>query len=1320
MRRALRIGAWTLGSMLAVLVALVAAALIAGNTAGGRALIEHSVARLTDGHVRLAGLAGSFPTAIDLDRLQLGDERGVWLVAERASLRWSPLALLARHVKIARLNVGRLQIERRPVSHESAEGTTHMPRIDIGELAIGNLELGPQLAGVRTTLSVEGTAHLISLAEASATLAAHRTNGAGDYRLSLRSDSSRIDASLALEEPAGGALANLLQLPGLGALSVAASLEGPRTAEHLHLTASAGELRALAEGRLDLTRADADLSFRAESTAMTPAPGLSWQGIALQGEWHGAATAPRAGARLRIDRLQLRDGGELGRLDANLQAEGGSLAVQAVADGLVIPGPQPRLLADSPLRVSATVRLDDAEHPVRLTADHRLLALQAEAVAGGKPHGTFTLRLPDIGALAQVTGEKVRGSAELNGTIAKSGTTTHLDLDGNIDLLGEGESLTSLLPGRSQFQLAAALSEESLDVERLTLNGRVLSVSASGSARRGRSGSAQALESLRARFDANLASLAALSPTLAGTLKAHGRIEGPITSLAGDLQLTTSLSVRNSPRGTIEASIRARGLPSRASAALNVQGDLAGAPLRLDAALDRGANGTFHLAVRGADWKSARIEGDLTTAANMTPGHGMLRLRMEHLEDLQPLLGTPLKGSIGGDLTLRVAGASRTFTHLQLDARNLVIAEIPASAQLTASGLLDALALHLTAQSPNLAGEPASLDSEAHLNLTAHELRIEKAEARYHGQALRLLAPSQVAFADGIAVRRLRLGMEKAVIEIDGRLSPVPDLRASAHGIDADLINTFVPDLLIQGNIDADARLAGNSSERSGLVTLTAAKLRLARVGLQDLQAVDAHATVRLMGGSAQLDARVNAGSASELKLAGTAPLDTHGTLNLKVNGKLEAAFVNPLLASNGERVTGALTVNATVSGTAQSPDIGGTLDLTNGDVRDYVRGAHLSNVTAHLTGAQGTLKIESLTARAGPGELSVEGELGVMQPKLPVSLHLIAKKAQPVTSDVLTANLDADLKVEGTLSERLDLTGAINVNRALIGIPSALPAQVAVLNVRRPGAAPPPPPSRQLVIGLDLKLHAPREILVQGRGLNAELGGNLQIGGTTASPKVSGGFEMIRGTFSLASTTLNFTNGRVSFNGAGLAGKIDPTLDFTAQSTVSDTTATLHITGLADAPQFELSSSPPLPQDEILARLLFGESASQLSALQVAQIGAALASLSGVGGTGPNPLARVQKALGLDVLSVSSGSSGTQGAQSTGTIVEAGRYVSSRVFVAARESTTGFSQMEVDVDLSKHLKLQTRVGNGSATTQGITPENDPGSSIGMVYQFQY
>jgi translocation and assembly module TamB len=343
----------------------------------------------------------------------------------------------------------------------------------------------------------------------------------------------------------------------------------------------------------------------------------------------------------------------------------------------------------------------------------------------------------------------------------------------------------------------------------------------------------------------------------------------------------------------------------------------------------------------------------------------------------------------------------------------------------------------------------------------------------------------------------------------------------------------------------------------------------------------------------------------------------------------------------------------------------------------------------------------------------------------MPIGIQLRARNAQPITSDVLTANLNADLAVKGTLRERIDLTGTINPKRAVIGIPSGMPPDVAVLDVRRPGEAPPAPPERSLVIGLDLRVHAPRSILVQGRGLDAELGGDLHITGTSTAPSIDGGFDMIRGSFKLVSTTLNFTKGRVSFNGEGLNHKIVPTLDFTAQAQASDVTSTLHITGVADSPQFELSSSPQQPQDEILARLLFGESASQLTALQIAQIGSALATLSGAGGGGGglNPVAKVQKSLGLDRLSVGGGGgsgSGTGGQSSGGTTVEAGRYVSNRVYVGARESTNGFSQVQVDVDLSKRLKLQTRLGNGSASTQGATPENDPGSSIGLMYQFEY
>jgi len=228
-------------------------------------------------------------------------------------------------------------------------------------------------------------------------------------------------------------------------------------------------------------------------------------------------------------------------------------------------------------------------------------------------------------------------------------------------------------------------------------------------------------------------------------------------------------------------------------------------------------------------------------------------------------------------------------------------------------------------------------------------------------------------------------------------------------------------------------------------------------------------------------------------------------------------------------------------------------------------------------------------------------------------------------------------------------------------------------------------------------------------------LGGTLTIAGTAAAPQMSGGFDLRRGDFSLAGTTLNFTSGRVGFDGTGVAGNIDPTLSFEADSNQGGIAATLKITGYADAPKIALSSVPELPQDEVLAHLLFGQSMKNLSAFQIAEIGAALAELSGVGG-GADPLASLRKGLGLDRLSVGGGTNGA------GATVQAGRYVARGVYVGAKQSAggAGGTQAQVQVDLTRHLKLQTTLGTGGGTVQGATPDNDPGSSVGLAYQFEY
>ncbi|HUI60806.1 MAG TPA: translocation/assembly module TamB domain-containing protein, partial [Steroidobacteraceae bacterium] len=1201
-----------------------------------------------------------------------------------------------------------------PDKEPTPERTYSIPHSDLTQLSVDTLELGPALAGTAVSLVVRGSAHLRSLRDATASLFAQRTGGIGDYELQLQFDPARMDATLKLQEPANGPLENLLKTPGLGDLSLLAQLHGPRHAERIQLEISAGALRGSARGTVNLTDASADLQYSLQAQRMTPFDGLTWQSLDLQGRWHGTLKEPSADGRLQALQLQVPGGVRLASLDANLAASGGLLTVRSTVEGLVLPGPRPELLQDAPLTLDASIRLNEDERPLELSASHRLFALQAHAITAGKQQAQLELRVPDVAPFAALGGQNVRGNANIKAQVARDSKSIQVKADINATIDGGSASWANLLRGGgTRLQLEGAWTDASLSIDRLLLNGHAVTLAAAGTLARTNG------QQLDARVDLNLSDLTRLSPALAGTAHLTGKATGPLKSLSVDSDLTTTLSVHGSPTGTVSASVRADGLPSSPRGTVEAHGDLDGSPLVLNVFVQQLSGGSMHAVIQHADWKSAHAQGDVTGGPDFAQAHGNVQWRLSELADLDRLLGSTLQGSLAGSLSLTPSGG-HSKVQLLVDAHNVVAGGVTADAHLTGDGPLDALDVTLAAQSPALAGSPASGNATARLDISERQIELVSAAATYQGQTLKLLSPARVSFADGVRIDRLKLGADEAVLEADGRVSPDLDLRASLRQVRPALINAFVPGLLASGTLQADAQLQGNFASPSGTLKLDVTGLRAANDAARGLPVTDIHASAQLMGNTAMVEGKLSAGSASQLSLAGQAPLAADGALDLKLTGNLDLGLLNPLLEARGRHVTGSLAVDTTVAGTATSPEIAGTVRLAKGTLRDYTQGTNLSDINGELSGEHGTLRIESLTARAAPGNVSVTGTIGVLQPQIPVDLKITAKDAQPIANNIITANLDADIKVTGTARERLDVSGTLDINRADVEIPSGLPPNVAVLDVRRPGRAKPPPPQKLLIIGLNVNLNAPRQILVKGRGLDAELGGEIRVRGTTDTPTVSGGFELQRGFFSLASSKLTFSSGNVTFNGAGLRNRIDPTLDFTAQSVVADVTVIVRITGLADQPKIELSSTPDLPQDEILARLLFGESASQLTALQVVQIGAALATLGG-GGGGFNPVARIQKALGLDRLTVGGGTStGAPGTQNTGATIEAGRYVSSRVFVAVKETTTGASQLAVDVDLTRHLKLQTRLGNGAATAQGTTPENDPGSSVGLAYQFEY
>ncbi|MBS0421851.1 MAG: translocation/assembly module TamB domain-containing protein [Proteobacteria bacterium] len=1327
MRRWQKITAWSVGGLLALILLVIGALLVIGNTNSGRDFIVRMTSRLTQGHVQIAGIHGSFPASLDLDRLQLADDDGIWLFAEAISLRWTPSDLLFRHIKVDSLHVGLLHMERTPLpdKEKKPSKTPSIPRADLASLTIDRLELGKALVGEPASLKVAGTAHLRSLQDMSAQLTAQRTGGNGNYSAQLKFDPTRMDATLEVHEPANGPLENLIKVPGLGELSLLARLNGPRNAEDIELTLDAGPLRGRAQGTINLVQGSADLDYSLAAPAMTPYPGLTWQSIDLKGRFHGPFTTPNADGHLLVKQLQAPGDTRLEALEAKLTADAtGLMTLRAAVDGLTIPGPQPTLLQDSRLSLEANIKLNDPERPLQLTANHRLFALQASAVTAGSQSAQLDLRLPDVTPFAALGGQKLRGDVNIKAQIKHTDAATGLlgtaastslsaDATGKID--GGTAAWAGLIQGgATRLQVTGVLTDKQISIERLQLNARAISLDASGTAERADT------QQLNARIDLSLPDLARLSPGIVGSVKLSGKVRGPANSLTADTNLTSTLSIHGSPQGNLQATVHAEGLPKSPHGTVEASGDLDGAPLRLNVSLEHDKADIYHALIKQADWKSAHADGDITSGSDIAQAKGNLHFRMGELSDLNRVLGSALQGSVGGTVALSPVGG-KSHAQIQVDAKDVVTGGITTDAQAIGTGTLDALDIELAAQSPAIGGAPATVKATAQLNLSAKQLSVAGLEGTYHDQKLELLAPARLSFAQGFSIEGLKLGAQEAVLQAAGSLSPELNLRASLEQLKPGLINAFVPGLLASGLLSATAEIHGSFAAPTGNVTLDATGVRAANDAARGLPGTDLHAAAELLGNTANVDAKLSAGKASQLSMSGHAPLTADGQWDLKLAGNLDMGLLNPLLEARGRHVTGEVTIDTTVTGVVGDPEIGGTVRLAKGSLRDYTQGVNLSDITGELSGNHGLLRIEKLTARAAPGNVAVAGTIGILQPRIPVDLKITAQDAQPIANNIVTANLNAEMTVKGTAREELEVAGKIQINRANVEIPSGLPPNVAVLDVRRPGKPKPPPPEKPLIINLNITVDAPRQILVKGRGLDAELGGELRIRGTTESPKVGGGFELQRGFFTLASSKLTFSNGNVTFSGAGLKNKIDPNLDFLASSQVLDVTATVRITGLADSPKIELSSVPDLPQDEILARLLFGQPASTLTALQVVQIGAALASLGG-GGGGLNPVAKIQKALGLDRLSVGSATTTTAtGAQQTsGATFEAGRYVSSRVFVAVKESTTGASQLAVDVDLTKHLKLQTKLGNGNTSAQGTTPENDPGSSVGLAYQFEY
>jgi translocation and assembly module TamB len=307
-------------------------------------------------------------------------------------------------------------------------------------------------------------------------------------------------------------------------------------------------------------------------------------------------------------------------------------------------------------------------------------------------------------------------------------------------------------------------------------------------------------------------------------------------------------------------------------------------------------------------------------------------------------------------------------------------------------------------------------------------------------------------------------------------------------------------------------------------------------------------------------------------------------------------------------------------------------------------------------------------------------------------SFLLDLKNFRVIDNDQASATATGKVTVDRKSDGKMRLAGALTINEAQIAADPPTPSGVVTMEVverNKPvdlQASLVAPTRSGPGIALDVALKAPRRVFLRGRGLDMEFSLDAHVGGTTSRPVLEGTARVIRGDYDFAGKRFEFDPRGVVYL-ATTARAIR--LDLTATRADASLVAVVRVSGTAAKPTITLTSTPVLPNDEVLSQVLFGVSASQLSPLEAAQLASALSSLAGGGGF--DVIGGLRTFAGLDRLALVGGGENAVS-------VSGGKYLTEDVYLEITGGGREGGAAQVEWRVRPNLSIISRiVGQGDA-----------------------
>lgn len=384
------------------------------------------------------------------------------------------------------------------------------------------------------------------------------------------------------------------------------------------------------------------------------------------------------------------------------------------------------------------------------------------------------------------------------------------------------------------------------------------------------------------------------------------------------------------------------------------------------------------------------------------------------------------------------------------------------------------------------------------------------------------------------------------------------------------------------------------------------------------------------------------------------------------------------------QRVGGFLSCRLLLSGSLNTPVLHGPLSVQGGFYENYFIGIAIkdANVTAQATGHE--LIIEKATTTDGEKGTSEATGIFYLKKHLPFHLQGTIQHFRVIRFDWLTGACSGPFTIDGDLEGAL-AKGKLTLDEADVTIPDQLPSDLPILPIMfinepeshfKKFQYSEPYPFRY-----DLDVHGDHDLRLSGRGIDAELEGDIHMTGKNLSVIATGALHTKKGKFSFAGKDFIINQGEILFSEEKSFLNITSTVEYPSL------TVTVHFRGDLRSPQLIFESNPSMPTSSILSRILFNKDVSELSAGQAIQLANTIVTLSG--SSGPNVLESIRKSLGIDRLSFSSD-------EETGSVsVQIGKYITQGVMISLTQSTeTSYVKVEVELKAGFVLEAETQQDN--------------------------